>query len=412
MASVYGQACCVIAATAPPNGTVGLFQRFTSQGLATLPCDPKRPEQGNMYFGIRNGHFDIQDGQVLEDSLFHSPLNQRGWVLQERIFARRVIHYAEDQTYWECDKTFVGEDNSDLTGAADLTIYTRSLFCQIIDDFRGFRRNPECRDKFHYTRDRQLHSLWAGLVPSYSRCGLSSLNDKLPALYSLTLELGSILGLTFHDGHLFDDIRFVLSDIPWRAAKGSSLVKPCQPRAPSWSWASMNGPIDFADLGLDGMVGTTYADLHHPTPHDLEYLRVREYQPSGRQSGKALLCSGVALQCVRSKDDIGAAKPSHWFVNWIPDREPLSKFLQSVYTTDDNIISAKLEFDMINNRPTRFYLIPLFQRGKNKNAKTPVNYCLMMMETSQSRVFERIGVGWVNDPHWFCHIGKKFLVLI
>lgn len=410
MASVYEQACCVIAATAAPDGTVGLFQRTTSQCLAMLPCDPKRPEQGNMYFGFQNDHFSRQDDQVQEDSLFHSPLNKRGWVLQERLFARRIIHFGEDQMYWECDKIFVGEDNSDLTGAADLTIYTRSLFCNIIDDFRGFRRNPKSTDKFHYVRDDQLHSLWAGLVTAYSRCGLSDPNDKLPALQSLTSELASILNLPFHEGHLFDDTRMVLSDLLWRAAKGHSLVKPRQPRAPSWSWASMDGPIDFADLGLDDMVLKCYVYWHHPAPHDLEILRVREYRPPGRQSGKALPCSGVALECSRSRDATVAENRFRWFIDWTRLKKPSTRFMQSVYTTDGNVISAELEFDIIDNRPIQFHLIPLFVRWRKEDA--PVNYCLMVKKIGQGRIFERIGMGWVNDLSCFDHVEKKFLVLI
>lgn len=303
MASVYQQACCVIAATAAPDGTIGLFQRTTVQGLASLPCDPRRPEHGNMYLGVK-------DDQALEDSLFHGPLNQRGWVLQERIFARRTVHFAGDQIYWECDRYFVGEDGGDMQGAADTSTYTRSLLCKIIDDSCGFRRDPDCNNTHRFDLSADVHSLWAGLVSLYSRCGLSNPNDKLPALHSLTLELGSILGFPFHEGHLFDDTRFVLTGLLWRAERGSSLVKPFQPRAPTWSWASMDGPIDFADLVFDNLVSKWYVEVHHSSPHDLEILKVQEHQPPGRQSYKALLCSGVALQCFQTKDDITAADQS------------------------------------------------------------------------------------------------------
>lgn len=30
------------------------------------------------------------------------PLNRRGWVLQERVLSRRMIHYTSTQVYWEC----------------------------------------------------------------------------------------------------------------------------------------------------------------------------------------------------------------------------------------------------------------------------------------------------------------------
>lgn len=34
--------------------------------------------------------------------IVHGSLNKRGWVLQERVLARRTIYFSETQTYWEC----------------------------------------------------------------------------------------------------------------------------------------------------------------------------------------------------------------------------------------------------------------------------------------------------------------------
>lgn len=86
MASIY-----VITAIAAENGSMSLFQRYSRQSLASLPCDPRKPEHGNMYLGLK-------DSQALEHSLFRGPLNLRGWVLEKSIFARRAIHFARDRT--------------------------------------------------------------------------------------------------------------------------------------------------------------------------------------------------------------------------------------------------------------------------------------------------------------------------
>lgn len=34
--------------------------------------------------------------------LNHAPLNQRAWVLQERLLAPRVLHFGPEQLTWEC----------------------------------------------------------------------------------------------------------------------------------------------------------------------------------------------------------------------------------------------------------------------------------------------------------------------
>jgi hypothetical protein len=39
-----------------------------------------------------------------------APLNNRAWVLQERALARRILHFAAAQTYWECGERIYCEN--------------------------------------------------------------------------------------------------------------------------------------------------------------------------------------------------------------------------------------------------------------------------------------------------------------
>jgi hypothetical protein len=42
------------------------------------------------------------------------PLNQRAWVLQERVLSRRVLHFAGTKTYWECGEHVRCDDFREL----------------------------------------------------------------------------------------------------------------------------------------------------------------------------------------------------------------------------------------------------------------------------------------------------------
>ncbi len=41
-----------------------------------------------------------------------APLNARGWVLQVRVLAQRVIHFGKDQLYFECHELDACETQS------------------------------------------------------------------------------------------------------------------------------------------------------------------------------------------------------------------------------------------------------------------------------------------------------------
>jgi hypothetical protein len=42
------------------------------------------------------------------------PLNQRAWVLQERVLSRRLIHFTNNGTYWECGEHVRSDDFREL----------------------------------------------------------------------------------------------------------------------------------------------------------------------------------------------------------------------------------------------------------------------------------------------------------
>jgi hypothetical protein len=47
---------------------------------------------------------------VLEENL-----HTRGWVFQERALACHTIHFATQQTYWECEESIIGESGRDIS---------------------------------------------------------------------------------------------------------------------------------------------------------------------------------------------------------------------------------------------------------------------------------------------------------
>jgi hypothetical protein len=97
MQDIFSSAHCVIAASSATGMSDGFLNPRDDAGYVVLP--PKGTESEN------RAQFYIS--KVVDDferDVEQGPLNQRGWVFQERALARRTIYFTENQTYWECGK--------------------------------------------------------------------------------------------------------------------------------------------------------------------------------------------------------------------------------------------------------------------------------------------------------------------
>lgn len=194
-------------------------------------------------------------------------LNQRGWTLQERYLSPRVIHYAADQVYFQCKATTVAEDGSrfedrhsirDILGGEHLG-GIKTSFRQKRSLIKG--ESPVDLDSpFEHRRLRG----WNSLVETYSRRKLTFDSDKLPAMSGLANMISQKTYDQYLAGvwrnHIFEDLLWrvypheevmrhlayeeSLADISY-GKKLSEISFPLTYRAPSWSWASVDGSVKF-----------------------------------------------------------------------------------------------------------------------------------------------------------------------
>lgn len=90
MEYVFSSAYCVIAASSSTGTQDGFLKDHPARDFVVVSTGSEPP----LYVC---DFIDDFDQQVLQ-----AGLNKRGWVLQERALARRTIHFAAHQTYWEC----------------------------------------------------------------------------------------------------------------------------------------------------------------------------------------------------------------------------------------------------------------------------------------------------------------------
>jgi hypothetical protein len=103
MEKVFSSAYCTISADAAESWTQGFLQR-------TSP-----PRFTGAYQIGGDGMYACDTRHDFEDHVINSKLNRRAWVLQERVLSRRILHFAEDHTYFACGEEVRCEDFATLT---------------------------------------------------------------------------------------------------------------------------------------------------------------------------------------------------------------------------------------------------------------------------------------------------------
>ncbi|PMD31521.1 HET-domain-containing protein, partial [Hyaloscypha variabilis F] len=220
MYEVYKNALCTIAATASSDSRGGLFYRRTSLVPSAKFID-----------GWKGKIYEVFDLGLCITEIDSAPLQRRAWVLQERLLSPRVIHFGRKQLFWECDElcaceTFpagLPQTTIDL-GKARLSSWMKTLASKPTDENNHLKL-----------------LLWNLIVQQYTGMALTFGSDKLLALSGIAKYLQSILGGTYLAGLWKEDILFQLS---WCTADVPGLnPRLSEYRAPTWSWASMDGLI-------------------------------------------------------------------------------------------------------------------------------------------------------------------------
>ncbi|KAK0629359.1 heterokaryon incompatibility protein-domain-containing protein, partial [Bombardia bombarda] len=120
------------------------------------------------------------------DPIASEPLSARGWTLQERLLSPRIIHYASDQLYYECDTYLVSEDGFTFDSGDVFFNLKRLLLTQQIG---FFDHGVPASSGLSFIVGRKTGSKgmrwrggWVQLVEEYSRRRLTKEEDKLVAV--------------------------------------------------------------------------------------------------------------------------------------------------------------------------------------------------------------------------------------
>lgn len=302
------------------------------------------------------------------------PLNQRGWVFQERTLAPRIVHFTTNQVFWECHSLEASEVLPRGVPGPPSPYYSS----------RGLRvpsMSPKC----------ELTSRWNNVLEEYSRTSLTFPNDRLLAVSAVArqfcsamqLEPSKYLAGMWKDhlplSMLWDQLQAPDMSGPEPTSSSATEMK----YAPSWSWASILASVvcvepeslvatadvmdvqiartspdffdgvDFCRIRLRGPVCKFHRRVQDGVPwiHVVQYTEFQEFSDFDFQNGNTII------------------------ISWDTSREAVVRWLQ---TFDDGPASAQ---------STQFLLHIASERSVDR----PQERGIVLQRTAVRGTYTRIG---------------------
>ncbi|KAI1826583.1 heterokaryon incompatibility protein-domain-containing protein [Xylaria intraflava] len=177
------------------------------------------------------------------DIIGSEPLSSRAWCLQERCLARRMLHYGSLQTAWECAELRASESGDAIFEEGDQLsriLQTANAGISVFGDVVRSAWNADINSR---RRDSVLkYSDWYRLVSQYSARDITKDTDRLPALLGIASALKAVTGDDYVYGTWYGGL---LEGLAWCSSTKKGLTRHRKSDAPSWSWASVKGVVEF-----------------------------------------------------------------------------------------------------------------------------------------------------------------------
>ncbi|KAH7386437.1 heterokaryon incompatibility protein-domain-containing protein [Cadophora sp. MPI-SDFR-AT-0126] len=244
MGSIYENSTITLSATGSKNGDGGFFHPEENDYELTLSTESTE----ECSIRVRCDDF-CYNGRMRPLDPDKYPTMYRGWCYQERLLSRRVLNFGRQELFWECKSLStcecqLHEDNPSLD------LYERYAH-QVEDQLQSMLRNEKVGFEKNLLRpeDSRRVLAWHEIVTKYTRLGLTNASDRLPAISGVAKLVQMERNGTVYLAGIWKDS--VLEDLTWFAQTYMPFPKAEQWTAPSWTWAAVEGAVEFVRASRD-----------------------------------------------------------------------------------------------------------------------------------------------------------------
>ncbi|CAK47986.1 HET-domain-containing protein [Aspergillus niger ATCC 13496] len=372
MGHIYGNAHVVIGATHAPNDSAGIYTDRKNK-VAYLENRGKRvPILVREKIRHDVWQNDEPSWQAWNDQSM--PLFGRAWAFQERLLARRIIHYTQEEIVWECIS-----DSWCECGRLGTDRYPRERFPQL-NNFK-----TRYAQVIKYGSDMDRFGLWLSVIDQYQARGITHPKDRLPALEAIAEQVNrdDLMGL-YVAGMWVD---WLVGSLLWRADANSSKVakkdeshkRPNPSSAPTWSWLSVEGPI--STWGRNSQSDIKLVNIEYTLAGDNIYgpYNTAKLELEGQMIGVMIHAMASQLYIVRSCQSPEKA-------HFLPDTNP---------------------FEINPNKliETEFYAL------KHSRSPSVLWNCLILTVSAGGKEFRSVGIAEVGLG-WFSDVSRKRITIV
>lgn len=312
MKDVYQNAVVNIAATNSVNSYGGVYS-------LRIPAALENPVV-TILNGVTNGCFVLFDVDYYRHQVDKGPLNSRAWVVQERLMSSRIIHFAHEQVFWDC---------YEMTSCES---FPQGFHQWVSPQADALAMSRKVSGLFQDRSVEESIGAWGKIVGAYISSGLSFERDRVVAISGIAGFIGQKMHVEYHAGLWKTKMEMQMCWLLEESATKSPVAT--FRRAPSWSWFSVTGKVNYPEIGL-------YADYDVRLLAAVEDVRIE--QQIDEQEG--LYISGsLWLRCILNTIRIARGEAKGF-------AGLLAKFIRQV-SWDHN-------FGLEDG--TELYLVPLFE---------------------------------------------------
>ncbi|KAM5349512.1 hypothetical protein ACJ41O_006017 [Fusarium nematophilum] len=225
MSTIYKNATLTLAAGTAASASEGFLQNVGSDNdpylpsyKLTIPMED-RQQRGTIYLSA-------------EPYEPEHPLDTRGWTLQEFMLSSRMLIFSNYELLWQCKEVEI-QSVTGIEGGLEYQQPLESLPWTAFDD--------EAEPYFGILDQDKLY-LWKTIVLQYTDRKLTKPDDRLRAVQGIKTELEKLWCDTNIYGHWK---KWFVQQLVWYKPEMDKVETRHLKRAPSWSWASVDGVIRY-----------------------------------------------------------------------------------------------------------------------------------------------------------------------
>lgn len=449
MKDVFEHCSVNLSATAAADSSQSNFRDRDPEIIPPLEVtvsDWKWEEPGQSKFWLAIKWVDMR-----REDIVYSPLHSRAWVFQEASLSRRRIDLARTQMWWSCQQNWACEtyplgvwdvSNREYQPGERGSLQYFNMLKQ-----RGFDHNamlsicpqsgPSSQaattvaDSNTWPEQKEDHQAhWFEQVRIYSDCGIIETKDRLIAFAGIAQRYAQVRGLSLGD---------YLAGI-WRQELPHSLClrpnhkklsyRPDGYRAPSWSWASLEGPVKLEGFQVNFLI---YGLPQLPPlckVVDAKVIHQLEHCQAGGMKGGVIHLRGRLVERIldsqvpkwpndKSIKGLTNAKVDNYDFDESWDvrdsktphlRPPRVSYLehpqgrpdQRKEGVVDGAVRKSIRFNTLDelSEHVRLFILPIVA-----NTRTKVAICLMLCQTlddsfAGNNIYQRVGTYWWCLSRW------------